>query len=317
MLDLARSAGVTMPHDSAEALGEYMIVRSARNLEEYLARFEVTLSVMQTAEALERCAFELAEDAAAEGVRYLEVRFCPALNVRGGLTLPQVVEAVLRGLRRAERDLAIVCRVIICGLRSLAPDLSLRLARLAVDFRADGVVGFDLAGGEAGHPAAEHQEAFHLAAAHGISCTCHAGEGDGAVSIRSAIYDCGATRIGHGTRLFEDEALLEDVRRSGVTLEMCLTSNVQTHAVESITAHPARHYFDAGLSVVLNTDNRLMSGVTLVDEYYSAATALGFTVAELSAIALNGFRAAFLPATERNALVAQVAGELAALGVTA
>lgn len=316
MLELARLAGVSMPHDSAEALGDYMIVRSARNLEDYLTRFAITLSVMQSAEAMERCAYELAEDAAAEGVRYLEVRYCPALNTAGGLTLAHVVEATLKGLRRAERELPIVCRVIICGLRSLSPDLSLRLAQLAVDFRSEGVVGFDLAGGEAGHPAAAHRDAFHFAAAHGIACTCHAGEGDGASSIRSAIDDCGATRIGHGTRLLEDNALLEHVRRSDITLELCLTSNVQTHAAESLALHPARQFFDAGLRVVLNTDNRLMSGVTLVDEYCSAATELGFSFAELSTIALNGFRSAFLPSEQREELVAAATAQIAGLGAS-
>ena len=159
MLDLAREAGVTMPAPDARSLGEYMIVHSARNLEEYLERFDVTLSVMQTESALERIAYELAEDAARDGVRYIEVRYAPVLNLRRGLTLEQTVEAPLRGLARAERDHGVRGRLIICALRALPPATSHELAELAVAYRHRGVVGFDLAGGEAGHPARLHAHA--------------------------------------------------------------------------------------------------------------------------------------------------------------
>lgn len=310
MLELARDAGVTMPRDDAEALADYMLVSDARNLEDYLTRFDTTLAVMQTAESLERVAYELAEDAAAEGVRYLEVRYAPILNVRGGLSLGEAVEAPLRGLARAERDHDIVARVLVCSLRHLDPATSLDLARLAVDFRDQGVVGFDLAGGEAGHPAATHADAFAHARAHGLACTCHAGEGDGAGSVWQAVHQCGATRIGHATRLFEDPVLTEELNQSRVTLEICLTSNVQTHAARSYATHPLRQYFDQGLNVVLNTDNRLMSGVNLVDEYQHAAQHLDFGFEELARMALNGFESAFLPPAERERLVARARAEI-------
>ncbi|MFP5355754.1 MAG: adenosine deaminase, partial [Gemmatimonadota bacterium] len=219
MLELARDVHVRMPRDDAEALGDYMLVRDARNLEDYLARFDTTLAVMQTGESLERIAYELAEDAAREGVRYLEVRYAPILNVRGGLSLGQAVEAPLKGLAMAEREYGIVARVLVCALRHLPPATSLDLARLAADFKGDGVVGFDLAGGEAGHPAADHADAFRYALAHGLACTCHAGEGDGAQSVRQAVHSCGATRIGHATRLYEDPALAEEVKQSRIALE--------------------------------------------------------------------------------------------------
>ncbi len=313
LLELAREYGQPMPRDDAAALGRYMLVHDARNLEEYLQRFTVTLSVMQTAEALERIAYELAVDAHADGVRYLEVRYSPILNVRHGLSLGDAVEAPLRGLRRAERELGIVARVIVCAIRSMAPDVSLELAELAAAYRKEGVVGFDLAGGEAGHPAALHERAFRHAHKHDVPCTCHAGEGYGPDSVRQALHSCCADRIGHGTRIYEDPELLGYVADRRVPIEICLTSNVQTHAAASYATHPFRLYHDRGVNVVLNTDNRLMSGVTLTDEYAHAAHHLGFGFEELARVALNGFESAFLPYDERRALVAAVERDIAAL----
>ena len=312
LLDLAREQGVSMPAATPEALREFMIVRDAHNLEEYLARFDITLSVMQTEASLERTAYELAEDAAAEGVRYIEVRYAPVLNVRGGLSLGAAVEAPLRGLARAERDHAIVGRVIICGLRNMSPEVSLELSRLAVAYRVRGVVGFDLAGGEMGNPASGHAKAFEHARCNDLACTCHAGEGAGADSVRQAVHVCCANRLGHATRLIEDESLTEYVNDRRIALEICLTSNVQTRATDSYETHPLRQYYERGLNVVLNTDNRLMSGVTLVDEY-EHATRLGFEFDDLARMALNGFESAFLPFEERAVLVERARAEIAAL----
>ncbi len=313
LLELAHEQRVQMPRDDAEALGAYMVVNDAHNLEEYLARFSVTLAVMQQAEALERIAYELAEDCAREGVRYLETRFAPVLNTRAGLSLAQTLEHSIRGLRRAEKEYGIVGRVIVCALRHLDPAVSLESAALAVEFQGEGVVGFDLAGGEAGHPASLHAAAFTYAREHGLSCTCHAGEGAGAESVGEALHACHAHRIGHGTRLVEDPDLLAEARTRGIAIECCLTSNVQTHAVESFDAHPLRRYFDAGLRVSLNTDNRLMSGTDLVTEYGLAARHLGFTFAELMKVARTGFDNAFLPAAERAALMHRLEPEFARL----
>jgi adenosine deaminase len=313
MLDLAREQGTTMPAPNAAALRDYMLVRDAHNLEEYLQRFDVTLSVMQTAPALERIAYELAEDAARDGVRYIEVRYSPVLNVRGGLTLEETVDAPLRGLARAQHDHGIVGRVIVCAIRNMEPAISQELAELAVAYRHRGVVGFDLAGGEAGHPARKHAEAFKYAHCHDLACTCHAGEGDGADSVRQAVHVCGANRLGHATRLIEDSSLTDYCNDRRIPLEICLTSNVQTHAANSYAEHPLRQYFDRGLNVVLNTDNRLMSGVTLTDEYVHAAQSLNFSFDELSRIALNGFESCFLPYDERMRLLASAEADIRAL----
>ena len=313
LLDLAAEYGQRMPRPDAESLRRYMLVADAHNLEEYLQRFSVTLSVMQTASALERIAYELAVDAAADGVRYIEVRYAPILNVRHGLSLEEAVDAPLRGLARAEAELGIVGRVIVCGIRSMTPDVSLELAELAVAYQKDGVVGFDLAGGEAGHPASAHERAFAHAHLHGLACTCHAGEGAGPDSVRDALQTCCANRIGHGTRIFEDPALLDYVNENRVPIEICLTSNVQTHATASYGAHPLRQYYDLGVNVVLNTDNRLMSGTTLTDEYAHAATDLNFSFDELARMALNGFESAFVPEEQRRALTAAAERDLRTL----
>ncbi|HEX3159571.1 MAG TPA: adenosine deaminase [Gemmatimonadaceae bacterium] len=317
LVELAREDSAPLPHWEADALRRHMRVDDARHLEDYLARFHLTLSVMQRADALERIAYELAEDAWHDGVRYLEVRYAPILNVERGLTLHEAVEAPLRGLRRAERDFGIVARVIVCAMRNMAPEVSMQMAELAVHHRDRGVVGFDLAGGEFGHPAAAHAAAFAYARSHDLACTCHAGEGDGAGSIRQAVHLCGAHRIGHGTRLDEDERLLRYVNDRRIPIEICLTSNVQTRVVASYAEHPLRRYYDAGLPVVLNTDNRLMSGVTLTDEFMLAAEHLGFTLDELGELALMGFEHAFLPWAERQQLLARMEAEVDALLRTA
>jgi adenosine deaminase len=315
LLDLGREYGRPMPRSDAEELREYMLVSHARNLEDYLERFTVTLSVMQTADALERVAYELIEDASRDGVRYIEVRYAPMLNVREGLGLDDALDAPLRGIRRAEADHGTIGRIIVCALRDMPPAMSLELAELAVAYRNDGVVGFDLAGAEIGHPAARHSVAFAYARQHDMACTCHAGEGDGADSIRQAVHVCGANRIGHATRLFEDAALTQYVNDRRIALEICLTSNVQTRAVGAYDQHPLRAYFDRGMNVVLNTDNRLMSGTSLTDEYCHAATHLGFDFDELGRVAINGFESAFLPWEERELLIARAQRDIDALRV--
>jgi adenosine deaminase len=313
LLELGVEYGMPMPRDDVDALREYMRVDDARSLEDYLARFDVTLGVMQTADALERIAYELSIDAARDGVRYLEVRYAPVLNVKRGLSLGEAVEAPLRGLERAERDGGAVARVIICGLRHMAAEVSMELSRLAVGYRHRGVVGFDLAGGELGNPASVHAAAFAYAREHDLACTCHAGEGADASYVREAVHTCHADRIGHATRLIEDESLTQYVNDRRIALEICLTSNVQTHAVESYEDHPFRRYYDRGMNVVLNTDNRLMSGTTLTDEYMHAATNLGFDFDELCTVALNGFASAFIPWRERETLLASARADIARL----
>jgi adenosine deaminase len=313
MIELARQQRFELPTSDPEALRRSMVVNDATNLEDYLRRFEYTIPLLQTPEAIERVSYEMVEDAAKDGVRYLEVRYCPWLSRRQGLPMQEALEAELRGLKRGEADFGVVARVINCSLRHYDPQVSVEIARLSVAYRDRGVVAFDLAGGEAGRPAGAHRAAFDLAAEGDLAITVHAGEAAGAESIAEAVHHCHANRIGHGTRLYEDPALRDYIRDRRILIETNITSNVQTRAVPRASAHPVREYYDAGLLVTLCTDGWLMCGVSLSDEYWLAHTDLGFTRVEIEELILNGFRGAFLPWPERRALLAQVQDELADL----
>lgn len=310
MLEVADATGIALPETDVEALRRYMRADNVASLEDYIARFEATIAVLQTAEAIERASYELVVDAHADGVRYIEVRNAPRLNVRQGLSLDAVMEATLHGLARAEAETGTVARFIVCSLRHWSPDVSLEMAQLAVRWAEHGVVAFDLAGGEAGNPAAAHAEAFHYAREHFLGVTCHAGEGDGPESVVQALVDCGADRIGHGVRSGEYPALLHYLRDRRIPLELCPTSNVQTHAVPSLGDHPIRQYLDDGLVVTINTDNRLISGITLTDEFAHLVSEVGFTGSDLTRCVINACRAAFLPLPERDKLTARVTDEL-------
>lgn len=314
LAELARERRADLPTYDAEALATHMLVTDAHSLEEYLARFVLTLAVMQDAEALERIAWELVEDHARENVRYLEIRFCPALCTRDGMTPQQVLEAVLRGVERGERDFAVRTRVIVCALRTLEPTISVEMAALALAYRNRGVVAFDLAGAEAGNPVLEHLEAFRLVREAGLPCTVHAGEGFGAPSIRQAVSLAGAARIGHGTRLMEDPELEGQVAARRIPLEVCLTSNVQTGVAPRYAEHPMRRYLEMGIPVTLCTDNRLMSGVTLTREYTHARDHLGLGWDALVRVAQAGFEHAFVDAAERGVMVEGFDAEVGALG---
>jgi adenosine deaminase len=313
MLELAADYGKRMPAHDAEQLRDYMHVQDARNLVEYLERFEITLSVMQTAEALERIAYELAEDLAAENVRYAEIRYSPILNTREGLPLTEAVEAPLRGLLRAQDDHGIRTALIICGIRNMDPTTSRDLADLTVAFKGRGVVAFDLAGAEYNYPAKKHKDAFFTVINKNMAATIHAGEAYGAESIHQALHYCKANRIGHGTRLYEDPDLMRYVRDFRIPIEICLTSNIQTRAAAAFEEHPLRRYYDEDLVLSLNTDNRLMSATTMTDEFWRAHQHQGFTWPELTDLSLMAFESAFIPWDEKRALVQAVEAEMARL----
>ena len=310
LIELGELSGKDLPSTDTAELAEKMLAEDTRNLEEYLAKFEVTLSVMQHADALERVAFELAEDNAQENVRYAEVRYSPILHTREGLPLTEAVEAPLRGLARAEEQYGIKTGLIICGIRNMEADTSRDLADLTVAFKGRGVVAFDLAGAEYNYPAKKHRDAFFTVINRNMATTIHAGEAYGPESIHQALHYCRANRIGHGTRLHEDPDLMQFVIDFSVPLEICLTSNVQTRAVASYADHPVRQYFDAGVVVTLNTDNRLMSGTTVTDEYWKAHEHLGFTWDELKQVARMGFESAFLHRDGKDELIAAVNEEI-------
>lgn len=311
LVELAHEQKVKLPAANAQAIAHYMHVTDAQNLVDYLARFKVTLSVMQRPEALERIAYELVEDGVADGVRYMEIRYSPILHTTKGMPLTEAVEAPLRGLRRAQKAFGVRTGLIICGIRNMSPETSLELAELTVAYKHRGVVAFDLAGAEYNFPAKKHKEAFYKVIDNHVGATIHAGEAYGAESIAQALHYCRADRIGHGTRLYENAELEAYITDRRIPIEICITSNVQTRAVPSVEQHPVRRYFDLGMVVSLNTDNRLMSATTLTDEYWIAHKRLGFTRTEIDQIIVYGFKSAFLPWREKQILVTQVRKQLA------
>ncbi|MCX6640938.1 MAG: adenosine deaminase [bacterium] len=305
--ELAKERGVELPANSLEELREYFkITKPFANLAEYLERFKIILPVLQDAEALNRVAYELAIDAAAENILYLEVRYSPVLHTENGLKLTQVMDAVMDGLRRAEKEVDIKTGVIVCGIRSISPETSLRLAELAVAYKYQGVVAFDLAGTEDQYPAKDHSKAFYLIHKNNINCTVHAGEAYGPDSIKQALHDLNTHRIGHGTRLREDGDLLNYVNDHRIPLEICLTSNLHTHAVQSLETHPLRLYYDCGMRVTLNTDNRLISNTTITDEYMTACTTFNFNLEDLNNLIIMGFKSAFMPYKNKVKLLERV-----------
>ncbi len=310
ILELAEQQGVSLPsHDPAE-LYDILVQDEAASLVNYLKAFDITLSVLQDAESLRRTAYELIEDCAKENVIYIEVRFAPILHQRQGLKLTQVVESVLRGLGDGERDFNVRWGLIICGMRSSHPRYTLQMAELCLAYRHRGVVAFDLAGAEGGNPAADHAGAFKLILQNNINVTIHAGEAYGPESISQALHRCGAHRLGHAVRLKEDGDLLNYCCDHRIPLEICPTSNVQTGAVEDIKSHPLRFYYDYGMRVTINTDNRLMSGVSMTDEYWKLHEVLGFTLPEIQDLIVYGFKSSFLHHRSKVELIQQVLSDL-------
>ncbi len=311
LLELGREQNVSLPATDAAGLAQAMHVgENTGSLERYLEAFDITLCVLQSEAALYRVAFELAQDAAAENVRYMEVRYSPMLHTRRGLRLTQVVETVLRGLHDAGVAHGIESRLILCGIRNISPEHSLSMAELVVAYKGRGVVGFDLAGAEYDYPPKDHQEAFALVRRNNINVTIHAGEAYGPASVAQALHVCGAHRIGHGCRLREDGDLLHYVVDHRIPLECCPSSNLQTGAIKSLPAHPIRLYFNLGARVTVNTDNRLITDTSVSKELWLLHTQMGFRLSEIKLIIMNGFKSAFLPFHEKRHFLRVISKEL-------
>ncbi len=303
ILELADKQKIRLPANDADKLKKLLVKKNSKNLVEYLEAFQYPLQVLQTAEALYRATYELCEDAHAENVRYLELRFAPVLHTQKGLRLTEIVMPVLDAMKKAYRDFGIESGLILCAMRHMDPDVSMRTAELAVAFKNKGVVGFDLAGAEKDYPAKYHRDAFFLILNNNINCTIHAGEAYGPESIAQAIHYCGAHRLGHGTRLVEDGDLLNYVNDHRIPLEICLNSNLHTHSVSSLSEHPFRLYYDYGMRVTLNTDNRTISDTTMTDELYTAYKAYNMSRDEVSNIILYGFKSTFQSYKAKSSMI--------------
>jgi adenosine deaminase len=320
VVELAKEERYTaLPTDEPAELADWFHRGAQRgSLPLYLEGFAHTCGVMQTTGALERVAYEMMDDMRRDGVVYVETRFAPVLHTRRGLASEQVVQAVLKGLERGKRDFGVRYGLIICALRNMR--VSEEMAELAVDFRERGVVGFDLAGEEGGFPPKRHIDAFHYIQRENFNITIHAGEAFGKESIWQAIQWCGAHRIGHATRLIEDIGLdrqdptkivkmgylAQYVLDKRIPLEICLTSNVHTGAVESVETHPFGIYRRYNFRVTLNTDDRLMSDTTMTKEFCLAHRVFKLTLDDLEKMTINAMKSAFMPYNERLRMIFDV-----------
>jgi adenosine deaminase len=320
IVDLAREQRYKgLPSTDAGDLARWFHRGAQRgSLPMYLEGFAHTCGVMQTAEALERVAYEMMEDMHRDGVVYVETRFAPIFHLEKGLHGDEVVTAVLTGLERGKKDFGVEYGLIICAMRNL--QRSLEMAELAVDFRERGVVGFDLAGEEGGFPPKKHIEAFHYIQRENFNITVHAGEAFGKESIWQAIQWCGAHRVGHATRLIEDIGLddheptkivkmgylAQYILDKRIPLEICLSSNVHTGAVESIEEHPFGIYHRYSFRVTLNTDDRLMSDTTMTKEFDLARQGFKLGLDDLEKITINSMKSAFIPYKQRLQLIYEV-----------
>jgi adenosine deaminase len=322
VIELAAEGGYEgLPSTDEAALSAWFVdAANSGSLERYLETFAHTVGVMQTRDALARVAAECAEDLAQDGVVYAEVRYAPELHVGHDLSLSEVVEAVNEGFREGERRAAAAGKPIRMGALLTAMRHAARsreIAELVVRYRDDGVVGFDIAGAEAGHPPTRHLDAFEYLQRESAHFTIHAGEGFGLPSIWQAIQWCGADRLGHGVRIIDDVTVQPDgqaslgrlaayVRDQRIPLEMCPTSNVMTGAAKSIEDHPIGLLRSLSFRVTINTDNRLMSGTSMTKEFTQLAEAFGYDLRDFGWFTLNAMKSAFIPFNERLALINDV-----------
>jgi adenosine deaminase len=306
VIELAAEAGYRdLPTTDPDELASWFTRGADRkSLELYLEGFRHTVAVMQTRDAIVRVASECVEDLAADGVVYAEIRMAPELLIDGGLSLDEATEAMLEGLRTGAEGRPITVGLLVTAMRQAAN--SVEIAELAVRHRDEGVVGFDIAGPEAGYPPTRHLDAFHLIARENFHFTIHAGEGFGLPSIWEALQWCGAERLGHGVRIVDDIVvrpggrvalgrLAAYVRDRRVPLEMCPTSNVHTGAAPSIAEHPIDLLRRLRFRVTVNTDNRLMSGIALSSEFATLASTFGIGLDEMEWLTLNAMKSAFWP----------------------
>ncbi|AJE42182.1 adenosine deaminase [Streptomyces nodosus] len=321
VVDLARASGRSLPETDPDKLALWFReAADSGSLERYLETFSHTVGVMQTREALVRVAAECAEDLAEDGVVYAEVRYAPEQHLEGGLTLEEVVEAVDEGFRQGERRAAEAGRRIRVGALLTAmrhAARALEIAELANRYRDMGVVGFDIAGAEAGHPPTRHLDAFEFLKRENNHFTIHAGEAFGLPSIWQALQWCGADRLGHGVRIVDDIEVREDgsvklgrlasyVRDKRVPLELCPSSNLQTGAADSYAGHPVGLLRRLHFRVTVNTDNRLMSGTSMSREFAHLVAAFGYTLDDLQWFSVNAMKSAFIPFDERLAMINDV-----------
>jgi len=293
VLELAKQNGVLLPSDDLAKLRDFLEANdNTASLVEYITFFELPIAVLQTVPALERATYELCEDLAKDNVRYAEIRYGPWLHVQHGLSLTDVIRGVLSGWSQGRKAFGLEGGIIVTALRDMPPAQNLALAQVAGRFVNDGVLGFDLAGDEAGHPPILHEDAFRVARSLGMNITIHAGEAAGPESVRQAIA-MGAVRLGHGVRAQEDDEVVAMIKEDGIQLDMAPTSNAQTKAIRRLQDHPLKRFYERGIKVTISTDSRTVSDITLTRELENAIRVIGCTPAQVWAMNLQALDGGF------------------------
>lgn len=293
-IDLAKSQGFGLELSEKEVKKALQVSGEVESLIDYLKKISYTYQVLNNPHALQRTAYEAVEDAARDGVRYLELRAGPVTHIAPKFSVNKVIGSILKGIREAEKSFDISCGLIVSALRGHDPKVNVRLAYTTLDFKNQGVVGFDLAGDEAGYPAEMHAKAIHIAREGGLGITIHAGEAGGAKNVRYAVEELHARRIGHGVKSIQSDRAVDLIKKESVLLEICPISNVHTHTVESIRDHPVRKLYDQGVKISIGDDDPVTSRTRVSKELTLLRQRLGFTLEELKKIQEMGINASFL-----------------------
>lgn len=301
---LAKTSNISLPTDSLDTFKEYVQApNTCDSLKTYLKRFSIPIQVMQTKEELEIVAYEYIKNLTYSNVKYVEVRFAPINHIQNGLTIDEVIQSVLKGLKKASKATNIISNLIICGMRHLPVEKNLEVFKTASKYLGYGVVAVDLAGNEADFPPIIHKKAFDYAYTKGFQITVHAGETGSYENIITSINDLNATRIGHGVNAINDQRTINLLLEKDVTLEVCPTSNIQTKAYNTYEEHPFRDLMDLGIRVTLNTDNMTVSNTTLNKEYLIMKETFGLNKTDFLQLYKNSISASFLNPKEKNKLL--------------
>lgn len=304
VIDLAKKHKVELFSEDPQILMEHMKYgRVRKSLLEYLKGFDLLVNVLQEADDIERAFYEICEDASLENVWHLEMRYCPYLHTKKGLSSEEVIKSCIKAGNKAQSQLNMSVRHILCGLKHDESASILSLAKLATKFHDDGVVGFDLAGPEVGYPIKDHSQAIYWAKKHHLFITIHAGENSGPENIFEAVHEAHAHRLGHGTSLIKDNNLLNYVLDHRIGVESCPISNWHTGSIKSLDMHPLKKLLEIGVRVSINTDNRLCSDTTITESIMAMVEHLDLNMDHIKRLLINGFKSSFLPYATRSLLL--------------
>lgn len=316
IIELAKKQEVKLPTENIEELNKYVQVSpDCRSLAEFLKAFDFFYPLLKNPYAVEKIAYEICDDCRNENIKYFETRFAPALQVAENFNQEEVVKTAISGLAQGCRDFGIKAGIILCCYRMVSDSENWETVELAKKYHGKGVVGIDLAGDEVNYPTDNFVKFLEKARDYKIPITCHIGETAAGSGMKN-VFDIPVQRIGHGIHLSKSKTgLLERVKKEGIPLEMCITSNVQTHVVDNFESHPLKKFYDSGIKVTINTDDRAVSGIDLTNEYDVAVNRLGFDISDLIKIIHNGISALFIPNKNKVELSKTFEAEISKLKV--